>query len=149
MYCACVCGYIGVSRIQPVLWHFCLPLLHIHLSSTWLPVWGCILVTPRDSLWLYIIFALITFYHDYKSCGCNPTLIWYLLLGEVEYYIYARRFTCFSLVTCCRLWLRHPIQFILIGGLLYIYIKCFSICYCGKDAALPQYMLSRWFPQQE
>ena len=37
----------------------------------------------------------------------------------------------FSLVICCRLWLRPLIHFILIGGLLHTYIQSFSTFYHG------------------
>jgi hypothetical protein len=37
----------------------------------------------------------------------------------------------FSLGSCSRWWLRLPTHFILIEGLLHIYIMCFSTFYCG------------------
>jgi hypothetical protein len=36
-----------------------------------------------------------------------------------------------SLAACCRLWLRHPIHFILITGQLHTYIMRLSIFHCG------------------
>jgi len=37
----------------------------------------------------------------------------------------------FSLAMCCRIWLEHLTQFILIAGLIHTYIMCFSTCYRG------------------
>ena len=47
------------------------------------PTPTCILMTPRDSLWLRIIFVLITFTMVTGHVDATPH--WYLLLGELEY----------------------------------------------------------------
>jgi hypothetical protein len=93
--CVCMNVYKGGSRMPPNT-----PLYQ--LFSIWLSVWGCKLLTPRDSLWLHIFSVLITFYYyGYRSCGYNPTLISALGSGTV---VMLARISISPGFSCCRLW---------------------------------------------
>jgi hypothetical protein len=103
--CKCVC----------VVWLCCFA-SNSHISTCHpqcLSVWGCIYSWLQGiSFELRIISViLITFYHGYRSCGCNPTLI-SALLGELEYSNAGRFSLGFSLVLYIYIFSTHTSQIV-------------------------------------